>query len=207
VEAAVMVAGLAVEATSWWLVSFRGRDVWRVTVPALGAMGVAALLLGPAWSPEVRPAVAAALGAVSGVLLYLATRAFVVVVRAWGAFRRQSLAMYERQGTRSLAGAMVLSVAVSVPGEELFWRGLFQPELAQAFGGRAGAAAVVGWAAFVAANLPSWNLAIVAGAVVGGAVWSLLGWWCGGALAPLASHAVWTGLMLAFPVVRRAAVA
>ncbi|MGH7358576.1 MAG: CPBP family glutamic-type intramembrane protease [Candidatus Rokuibacteriota bacterium] len=199
-----MVAGLAIESVAWWFVSFRRRDVWRVTVPALASMGVAALVLGPAWSPEVEPAVAAASGAASGAGLYLATRVFVVVVRRWEAFQRQSLAMYLRQGSRSLAGALVLSVAVSVPGEELFWRGLFQPELVDAFGGRAGLAAVVGWAAFVAANLASWNLAILAGAVVGGAVWSALGWWTGGALAPLASHAVWTALMLSFPVVRSA---
>ena len=56
--------------------------------------------------------------------------------------------------------------------------------------------------AFVLANLPSANLAIAAGAVVGGAVWVALAWWTGGVLASLACHIVWTGMMIAFPVLR-----
>ena len=63
-------------------------------------------------------------------------------------------------------------------------------------------AAVLAWVAFVLANLPSANLAIAAGAVVGGAVWVALAWWTGGVLASLACHIVWTGMMVAFPVLR-----
>jgi membrane protease YdiL (CAAX protease family) len=40
---------------------------------------------------------------------------------------------------------------------------------------------------------------IVAGAVVGGAVWAGLWWWSGGMLAPLVSHILWTGAMLVRP--------
>ena len=40
---------------------------------------------------------------------------------------------------------------------------------------------------------------MVAGAVVGGALWAGLAWWSGGVLASLASHILWTGCMLAFP--------
>jgi membrane protease YdiL (CAAX protease family) len=46
------------------------------------------------------------------------------------------------------------------------------------------------------------NLAIVAGAVVGGAVWCGLCAWTGGVGASLACHVAWTALMLVFPVVR-----
>jgi membrane protease YdiL (CAAX protease family) len=38
--------------------------------------------------------------------------------------------------------------------------------------------------------------------VVGGAVWVGLAWWTGGVLASLACHIVWTGMMVAFPVLR-----
>jgi membrane protease YdiL (CAAX protease family) len=176
-------------------------------VPALVAAGAAALLLGPAWSPDVDPALALGVGAASGAGLYLATRAFVIVIGPWAPFGRHSVAMYRRQGHRSLGWALLLSVALSVPGEEIFWRGLAQPEIASALDGRAGVAAAIAWAAFVAANLPSANLAIVAGATVGGALWTWLGWWSGGALAPLASHALWTALMLAFPALPRRQVA
>jgi membrane protease YdiL (CAAX protease family) len=202
-DAVVAIGGLVVEGVAWWLVAARRADVWRVTVPALVALGVAALLAGPpVWSPEVAPVAAVLVGIASGAVLYLATRVFVFVVTPWTTFRRHALAMYLRQGSRSLASALVLSVALSVPGEELFWRGFFQPESVQAVGGRVALGALVAWGAFVLANLPSANLAIVAGAVVGGAVWVGLGWWCGGALAPLASHVVWTALLIAFPVVR-----
>ena len=201
--AVIMLGGFALEGTAWWLVSFRRRDVWRATVPALVAVGLAALLTGTvSWSPEVGAAPALLVGAASGAALYLATRAFVVVARPWGTFQRHSLAIYLRQGSRSLANALLLSVVLSVPGEELFWRGFVQPHLVEWFDGRGALAATVSWAAFALANLPSANLAIVAGAVVGGALWSGLGWWSGGALAPMASHAVWTLLMLSFPVVR-----
>jgi membrane protease YdiL (CAAX protease family) len=52
---------------------------------------------------------------------------------------------------------------------------------------------------YVVANLPSRLLPIIAAAVVGGALWTALAWWTGGVLAPIASHMLWTGLMLGFP--------
>jgi membrane protease YdiL (CAAX protease family) len=205
-EEAVIVVGLVAEATAWWFVAFRGRDVWRVMTPVLAAMGVAAIAAGPpAWSPEVEPAVAVAAGLGAGVVLYAATRAFVFLIGPWQAFRRHAVGLYLRQGDLSLGGALLLSVALTVPGEEVFWRGFVQPELARTLD--AGVAALLGWAAFVAANAPSRNLAVLASAVVGGAVWSALGWWSGGALAPLVCHAAWTALMLSFPVVRRSVAA
>jgi membrane protease YdiL (CAAX protease family) len=207
--AAVLVVGLAAEAVAWWLVAFRGLDVWKVMTPVFLSMGIAAILAGPPeWSPEVRPTVAATAGLASGALLYAATRLFVFLVAGpWRSFRDHSLATYERQGSLPLATALLLSVALTVPWEELFWRGLFQPELVSALDGRTAVAAVLTWVAYAVANLPSANLAFLAGAVVGGAVWCALGWWSGGALAPLVSHAVWTALMLWFPVVRREALA
>ncbi len=198
-----MVAGFALEATAWWIVAFRRGDVWRVTVPALATMGVAALLIGPpAWSDDVAAGVAIGVGLATGVGLYLATRLFVVLAHGWQAFNRASLAMYLRQGTHSVGWALAVSLLLAVPGEELFWRGLFQQQLGEALGGNAGLAALLAWIAFIVANVPSANLAIIAGAVTGGAVWVGLGWWSGGVAAPLASHLVWTGLMLALPVIR-----
>ena len=85
-----------------------------------------------------------------------------------------------------------------VPAEELFWRSLFQGHLAAVLSGGAAAAALA-WLGYVVANVPSGSLPIVAGAVVGGALWSGLAWWSGGVLAPLGSHILWTGLMLALP--------
>jgi membrane protease YdiL (CAAX protease family) len=200
-EVVAMVAGLLAEMVAWSLVA-RGRDVWRTMPPVLGVMGVTALLLGPpAWSPDVSPIVSVSLGLAAGLALYVATREAILIIGRWETFRRHSLEMYRKQGGLSLAAALLLSIAVSVPGEELFWRGLFQGELTEALDG-SGLAPVLAWVAFVLANLPSANLAIAVGAMVGGGVWVALAWWSGGILAPLACHVLWTGLMIAVPVVR-----
>lgn len=206
-EAAVLVAGFVAEVVAWSLVA-RGRNVWTTMTPVLATMGVVALIVGPiAWSPDVAAGVSVAVGLALGALLYVATRVAMVVMARWSTFRRHALEMYRKQGGLSLGMALLLSIALSVPGEELFWRGLFQGRLASSLDAGAGPAAVLAWVAFVAANLPSANLAIAAGAVVGGAVWVALAWWTGGVLASLACHVVWTGLMVALPVLRDPAVA
>jgi membrane protease YdiL (CAAX protease family) len=200
---ALAVAGGLAESVAWLLVARRGRSVWLLVTTVLAVAGLAALLTGRvAASPRVDPLRAALAGAGVGVALHLATRAFVAVAgRVWSAFRRHTAAIYELQGGRTLLSALALAM-VAVAGEELFWRGLVQG-LLEAEAGRV-SGAVASWAVYVAANLPSMNLAIVAGAVVGGAVWGALALWTGGVLACLVSHAVWTGLMIAFPFGRPA---
>jgi membrane protease YdiL (CAAX protease family) len=90
-----------------------------------------------------------------------------------------------------------LTLVLVVPGEELFWRGLVLPELQGATSVVAGAILTWAGAAGVAA---AWSSApLLAAAVVGGAVWTSVGAWSGGVLAPIASHLLWTGLMLAWP--------
>src|SRR4029450_13786815 len=113
-----------------------------------------------------------------------------------------ALEMYRKQGGLSLGAALVLSIALSVPGEELFWRGVFQGQLAASLEGRTALPAALAWGAVVLAHLPSAPLAIAAAPVVGGAVWVGPAWWTGGVLASLACHIVWTGMMFAFPVLR-----
>lgn len=196
-----MVVGVLAEGAAWWAAA-RGRSVWTVMTPTLVVLGLAALLTRvPEPSPAVTAGTAALAGAAAGVVLYLATRAFLWVVRGWRAFREHSVQMYRRRAGLPLWTAVVLSAVIMVTGEELFWRGLFQARLSSALDARAAGAALA-WVAFVIANLPSANLAIVAGAVVGGAAWTALGWWTHGFLASLTCHAVWTGLMIAAPVVR-----
>lgn len=199
--AAVMIAGALLELAAWWAVSWKGISIWVAMGIALPAMGIVALAVrGPSLSPAVSAGVAVAAGGVAGIALYLATRLFVVVIRPWRTFQRHSVQMYARQAGLPLAAAIVLAAAVMAPGEELFWRGLFQAKLSVVLDGRTAGAAIA-WAAFAVANLPSRNLAVIAGAVVGGAVWSALAWWTGGVLASIVCHSLWTALMLAFPVV------
>lgn len=202
----VMVAGVVAQAVAWWFVAARRGSVWTVVMPVLVAMAVAAMLVEPPTAAtEVHAAVAAVAGIVSGAALYTATFAFSRIVDGWAGFRRQSRAMYERRIPLSIASAVALSALVAAPAEELFWRGFFQREVADALDGATVLAAFVTTGVFVAANLASANVAIVLGAIVGGAAWSALAAWSGGVVAPLLCHAVWTALMLAFPVVREPA--
>ena len=194
--ALAIVLGLAAEMAGWWLVSAHGRDVWRLMPVLLGAMGVVALVVQRSelvWGTAAE----AASGAGVGLVLYLGTRAFVWLANHWEPFRRQVAAEYGQAATITLVRSLVLSLVVMVPAEELFWRALVQARLDVAWGAAAGA--VTAWLLYVVANLPSRSLPIVAGAIVGGGVWIGLWWATGGVLAPLGSHILWTGLMLALP--------
>jgi membrane protease YdiL (CAAX protease family) len=196
--AALLLVGLVAEATAWWWVVARGASVWTCLAPVLVALGGLALATGRVRAAEGALAPALGLGLAVGVALYAATRVFVAVVAPrWARFRHDAAVAYGRGGALTPWLAAALSVALVAPGEELFWRGLFLPELQRAVGGTA--AVVLAWAAGLLANAPSRNLAIVAGAVVGGAVWVWLAVRTGGVLAPVASHALWTGLMLLAP--------
>jgi membrane protease YdiL (CAAX protease family) len=201
----VMVLGALAEASAWALVAMRRGTVWTIVTPVLGVLGVVTLLVEvPPAADRVEIAAAVGVGIVAGVVLYLATQVFVYVVRRWGRFTTQSRAIYERRQPLSRAQAIAVTTFVAAPAEELFWRGLFQSGIADALNGRLGLAAAATTAVFIAANLASWNLAIVLGAAVGGAVWSALAWWSGGVVAPLLCHVTWTALMVARPVVPEA---
>ncbi|HEX7246753.1 MAG TPA: CPBP family glutamic-type intramembrane protease, partial [Actinomycetota bacterium] len=178
-ETAVIVAGLAAEAVVWWLVATRRADVWRLMPPVLSAMGVAAVAVRPPVAAGATDAtIALAAGLAAGVALYLATRAFVWVASRWGPFRRDVLETYGQAGDVTLATTLVLSLAIMVPAEELFWRGLVQAHLQGATA--AATAALATWAAYIGVNLASRSQPIVAAAIVGGAAWAGLAWWSEG---------------------------
>ena len=197
-ELAVAVAGAFAEAAAWWAVRVRDASLWRILPVVLVATAIAALLVRPPVATS-EPEVASALtvGIASGVALYLATRVFVAVASRWEPFRRATVDIYAEATPIPFARALTLSVVVMVPAEELFWRGLVQARLDDLSG--PATAAIVTWLAYIAVNLPSRSAPIVLGAAVGGAVWAGLAWWSGGVLASLASHILWTGLMLALP--------
>jgi membrane protease YdiL (CAAX protease family) len=146
----------------------------------------------------VNPALGAVVGLASGLVLFGATRVFVAVAASWERFRRDTAAIYGNRSNVSLRFALLVAVGLSVPGEELFWRGLVGGRFGEATGSLlAGAAIALG--GYVAVCAFSWNLPVIAGALVGGGLWSLLFVWTGGVLAALCSHAVFTGLMLVAP--------
>jgi membrane protease YdiL (CAAX protease family) len=195
---AVIIAGAIAEFTGWWLVSARGALVWRVMPVVLGAMGMAAVLVeAPVWTTGPSGPRALFVGVAAGLALYAATRVFVWGASRWTPFRRDVVEKYGQAGEVTLARSLVLSLGIMVPAEELFWRGLVQGRLDEVT--TTAAAAIGAWIVYLGVNSASRSLPIVAGAVVGGAVWASLAWWSGGVLASLASHILWTGMMLALP--------
>jgi membrane protease YdiL (CAAX protease family) len=199
---ALMILGALAQIVAWRLLAVRALSIWSSSVPALAVCGVASLISGRvSLSPKVSIAVAIPVGLVAGLLLFAATRGFLAVAVSSPTLRRASQEAYAEQQSLPTTTALVLSLALAVPGEELFWRGLFQGRASVTFGAFGGA--LVTWLCYIAVNATSGLMALVAGAFVGGAVWGALAWWSHGVLASLLCHAVWTGLMLVRPPVRR----
>lgn len=197
-RAALMVAVPVAQVVAWRVVA-RGRlSVWTSVAPLFAVAGILSVVAnGVAWSPRISAFLAAGVGLAAGLALYAGTRIFVGLVARWPAFARHTAELYDQRAGLSLSAALAVAALVVAPGEELFWRGLFQSEAAEATSRLGGA--LLAWAAYVVANAASGRLPIIAGAVVGGAAWGALAWWTGGVLGPLACHAVWTGLMVALP--------
>lgn len=196
--ALLCIAGAVATFVAWRIVVVRHASVWGVMAVVTGVLGVVSLATGRlSIAGHVGGAWAVGVGITSGVLLYLATAVFLIVVRRWPSLDRQVAEIYDlRKGLR-LGTALLLVAGVYAPGEELFWRGLVQGTIGSALTPAAGAG--LSWVAYIVVNAASGSLAITAGAVVAGAVWTLLAFWSGGVLASILSHAIWTGLMLALP--------
>ena len=196
-QLAVIVAGIALEVAAWRVVAAGRASLWGLMVGVFAVLGiVAAIVLPPVGSGEQALVPALATGIGSGIALWAATIAFVAFAVRWEPFRRAVAERYARAAEVSLPAAVAISLVIVVPGEELFWRNLVQRRLGVS-GELVGA--VAAWAGYVAANVASGSLPFVAGAIVGGAVWGALAWWTGGMAAGLASHGVWTALMLVRP--------
>jgi membrane protease YdiL (CAAX protease family) len=194
----LMVVGAVATGVAWYVVTRRGASIFLVFAGLNGVLGIAALATGTVvWSAEFSLGAAAMIGLLVGVGLYVATVLFVIFVRRWPAFAENVTSLYERGAGVSLVQGLILSAAIAAPGEELFWRGLFQQHIVQNHG--RGVAALGSWLGYIAASAVSLSLPFTAAAIVGGGVWVLLAAWTGGVLASLVCHALWTGLMLAFP--------
>jgi membrane protease YdiL (CAAX protease family) len=192
-----MAGGAVGVLVAWRLVAAGRATVWTAMASVLGVAGALSLATGRiSLSQEMAAGWSALAGVGSGVLLYAGTATFVLAVRRWSVFERHVAEIYDQRRGLALRVALALAALTAV-GEELFWRGLFQGELAEASGPLAGT--LLTWMAYVAANAVSGSLPIAAGAVVGGAAWGALAWWTGGVLASVACHLSWTALMLVLP--------
>ena len=186
-----------------WLVVRRGVSLWVVNGTLLPVLGALAVLSGRPTATGGSPVGGAILcGALAGVALYGATALFLRVAGRWPPLARHTAELYDNRSEVSFATAFIISVALAAPAEELLWRGVVLPVL-QGWTGSAIAAAAVSWLVYVGANAVNGSVPIVLGAVVGGAVWTVLAFDGGGVAACMACHMAWTGLMVAVPPIRR----
>ena len=198
---AVAIAGPVAVAAAWLLVRGGRFGVWASMGVTLGTLGAFALATGePALGPS--PWLDLAGGVMAGGALYAATAVFLAVAGRWPRLARHARELYGRRRGVGLEQALVLSAAVTAPGEELLWRGVVLGTLGSVFS--PWVAGLLTWTGYMAANAVSGSLPIILGAVVGGAVWTALAVWTEGVVASIACHSVWTALMIVFPPVRGA---
>lgn len=195
---AFIVIGVVVQVVVWGLVARDRLPFWPAVTTTFAVLGIESLLAGdPGCCRETTPATASAVGVSSGLLLFGATRVVVDLSTRHHVISRSVAAVYRREEEMGTVALSVLTLAVVVPGEELFWRGVVLPELSASTSVALGA--VLAWAAWVAVDATWGSIPLLAGAVVGGALWTGLATWSGGVAAPVASHLVWTALMLVWP--------
>jgi membrane protease YdiL (CAAX protease family) len=193
----VLATGVAIQAIVWRLVALGRAPFWPAVAGTWAVLGTASVLVADlACCAEVGLGVATGIGLASGAALYGATRPVVTVASRWPFVAAAVDAVYGRSQEVSGAVAWAVTLAVAVPGEELFWRGLALAELRDAIAPVAGA--LLGWLGSVGVAAAWGSLPFAAAAIVGGAVWTALGVWSGGVVAPLVSHLVWTACMLAW---------
>src|ERR687891_2925448 len=201
VEVALAIAAPVAVAAAWLLVRVRGVSVWSAMGVTLGGLGVLSLATGePSAGP--RPWLALIGGVLAGVALYAATAAFLAVAGRWRRLGRDARELYGRRRGVGLEQALVASVAITAPGEELLWRGVVLGALGSVFA--PWIAAALAWSAYVAANVVSGSVPIILGAVVGGAAWTGLAVWTEGVGASIGCPVVWTALMIVLPPVHGA---
>lgn len=191
----VLVGGAFAQAVAWWLVARRRLPFWPTTSITFAVLGVAAALVLPDGCCPFESSVLA-VGVASGLALYVATRAAVAALARSARFAASVTGAYRRAEHVPSIAVWALTLAVAVPGEELFWRALVLPELQDATSILGGA--VLAWLGYIAVNALGGEIAFLVAAVVCGAAWTALGVY-DPLVAPLSSHLLWTGLMLAWP--------
>lgn len=199
---ALAVVGPVSVAVAWLVIRTRRFSLWLVNGLLMPVLGGLSLLTGQVSfsSEKVEAGWALLLGGGAGLALYAATAAFMAVAGRWPILAKHTSSLYENARDISPARAVTVSAVLVAPGEELLWRGVVLGALGSATGSPAMAAALA-WAAYIAANAVSASLPIVLGAIVSGAVWTLLAACTEAVSASIACHVVWTGLMVGFPPV------
>lgn len=147
----------------------------------------------------------AALAVVVAALHYLVGRAaFAVAAALLPAMAATATSVYGRTGGVALGLQVVLGAAITAPLEEVFWRGAVHPHVSAAGRRRFGGYLVpfaLSVAVYATWHVVTWQVAIVAAALLGGIVWGWVVDRTGSLGAAMLAHGTWTALMLLAPVV------
>lgn len=205
--ATLVIVGVALQAIAWRVVVLRRAPFWPVVAGTWTVLGTGALLIGdPRCCGDRGPTEMVLVGIAAGLALYGATRLVVTFASRWPVLAEDVEATYGRSAEAPPALVWIVTLAVAAPGEELFWRGVATPWLVDATAPLPGG--VLAWLMSVGVAAAWASPTFLAGAAVGGAVWTALAIWSGGVAAPLASHVIWTACMVAWrPPTARAKVA
>jgi membrane protease YdiL (CAAX protease family) len=183
----IVVGGALTGLAGWWV---RRAGHTRVSFPPLtltrGQAGLASLVA----------------------VLHLAGGHVLFRLGEWvlPALTETASSVYGRADGSGLWIALLLGGVVIAPLEEVFWRGAVQPLTVKAVRDRLPRLAALPGGGIVATALvyalfhvATGQLALVAGALLGGLVWGWLLERTGSVGATMLAHGLWTALMLAFP--------
>jgi membrane protease YdiL (CAAX protease family) len=185
---------------AWGFMFALGReDFWRRAAVSGAAVGIYAVAVQPHRIGHLltpaHPWADVGVGIAGAVFLYtvfwIGEQALVVVLPT---LADEVNDLYDLRGS-TRRRYMPLVLALAAPGEELFFRGLWQ----------ARAGFVVGLAVYGAVHLWERKVILVLAAVLGGAFWGLLLTWTGGLVAPLVSHFLWALAIIVWKPARPAA--
>jgi len=181
-----LLAAAIVGAAAWGFMFLPDRTgFWRRAAAAGAAVGIFAVAVQPHRIGHLfttaHPLADVGVGVASGATLYTAfwigEQLLVILLPALADEVRD---LYDVRGA-TRRRYMPLVLAIAAPGEELFFRGLWQ----------ARAGYVLALAVYGAVHLWERKLILVLSAVVAGAWWGLLLTWTGGLVAPIVSHLLW----------------
>lgn len=186
--------GTLVLAGTFWFLTFcvTWGSFWLKISFFSAVLAGLALSLQPDIRLQLRPdAKAIVIGVVSAVVLYLIFVGAKAVITALIPFAEEQIGQIYTKGQGVPLWAMaVLSLLVTGPAEELFWRGYIQRQLMDHFGQWQGW--LMGTVLYAGVHFWSFNLILVGAAIVAGAFWGAV-YWRYRSLAPvIVSHSIWS---------------
>jgi membrane protease YdiL (CAAX protease family) len=181
-----LVFAAIVGVAAWgFMFALSRRDFWRRAAASGAAVGIYAVAVQPhrighlftTAHPWADVGVGVGGAAVLYAIFWIGEQVLVVVLPT---LADEVKDLYDLRGSTKRQ-YMPLVLALAAPGEELFFRGLWQ----------ARAGFVLGLVVYGAVHLWERKVILVLAAVVGGAFWGLLLTWTGGLIAPVVSHLLW----------------